>query len=182
MVKNTTGGSRHKKQARRNINAEDVHKRTRLKDPKEPCEIYAIITKNFGQGNCEVLCNDGKHRVCVIRNKFKGRNKRSNRVDVGIRVLVGLRDWEVRAGDKKEKCDLLEVYDNRELNDLKKDPNFDEALLKSEQEMSTDDNNGNAFFEFAYNTTIPEEDTSEGTVQHGTAQLDGIADFNFDDI
>ena len=88
MVKNTTGGSRHKRQARKNMNTQQVRKKTRLKDPKEPCELYAVITKNFGQGNCEVLCNDNVKRMCVIRNKFKGRNKRSNRVDVGGRVLV----------------------------------------------------------------------------------------------
>ena len=34
MVRNTSGGSRHKKQARKNHNAESVHKKTRLKDAK----------------------------------------------------------------------------------------------------------------------------------------------------
>ena len=182
MVKNSTGGSRHKKQARKNINATQVHKKTRLKDPKEKCEMYAIITKNYGQGNCEVLCNDGTNRICVIRNKFKGRNKRSNRVDVGIRVLVGLRDWEVRAGDKKEKCDLLEVYDNREFEDLKKDPNFNEALLKSEQEGYGDDKDGNPMFEFNYNAAFTEEDTTDDASKNGTAQLEEFADLNIDDI
>lgn len=181
MVKNTNGGSRHKKQARKNINAAQVHKKTRLKDPKEKCEIYAIVTKNYGQGNCEVLCNDGTTRLCVIRNKFKGRNKRSNRVDTGSRVLVGLRDWEVLAGDKKEKCDLLEVYDNRELEDLKKDPNFDASLLRSEHEGGNDKNN-DAMFEFNYNAAFAEEDTTDGTSKNGTAQLEEFADLNIDDI
>lgn len=181
MVKNTTGGSRHKKQARKNTNAEQVRQRTRLKDPKESCEMYAIVTRNFGQGNCEVMCNDGINRMCVIRNKFKGRNKRGNRVDVGIRVLVGLRDWEVRAGDKKEKCDLLEVYDNRELEDLKKDPNFNEKLLKSEQEAYGDDKGGNAMFEFNY-TNDDESNEILATLTQNSKIAEQFEEINVDDI
>ena len=160
MVRNTTGGSRHKRQARKNTNAQQVRKKTRLKDPKEKCEMYAVITRNFGQGNCEVLCNDSTKRMCVIRNKFKGRNKRSNRVDVGVRVLVGLRDWEVRASSKMEKCDLLEVYDSRELEDLKKDPNYNDTLLRSEEEKIGDEK-GDSMFVFNRGT-IDEEDDGEG--------------------
>ena len=181
MVRNTTGGSRHKKQARKNVNAQQVKHKTRLKDPKEPCEMYGIITKNFGQGNCEVRCNDGTERLCIIRNKFKGRNKRGNRVDVGIRVLVGLRDWEIRAKDKKEKCDLLEVYDNRELDDLKKDPNFNEKLLKSEQE-SYGDIGGDAMFEFNYAKQC--DDSNEITETSSTRKMisEEFEDINVDDI
>lgn len=181
MVKNTTGGSRHKKQARKNANADHVRQRTRLKDPKESCEMYAIVTRNFGQGNCEVMCNDGINRMCVIRNKFKGRNKRGNRVDIGIRVLVGLRDWEVRAGDKKEKCDLLEVYDNRELEDLKKDPNFDEKLLRSEQETYGEDKGGTAMFEFKYTN---DDDSNEilAALTQNSKISEQFEEINVDDI
>jgi hypothetical protein len=34
--------------------------RTRLANPNEPCEMYAKVIKMFGQGICEVLCNDNK--------------------------------------------------------------------------------------------------------------------------
>ena len=184
MVKNTTGGSRHKRQARKNMNTQQVRKKTRLKDPKEPCEIYAVITKNFGQGNCEVLCNDNVKRMCVIRNKFKGRNKRSNRVDVGGRVLVGLRDWEVRASSKMEKCDLLEVYDSRELEDLKKDPNYNDTLLRSEEEKIGDEK-GDSMFVFNRDS-IEEEGSGEGDkneiIGKTTTHMEELEDIDIDNI
>jgi len=183
MVRNTTGGSRHKRQARKNANTHQVRKKTRLKDPKEDCEMYALITKNFGQGNCEVRCNDGTNRMCVIRNKFKGRNKRSNRVDVGVRVLVGLRDWEVRATGKMEKCDLLEVYDSRELEDLKKDPNYNDTLLRSEEEKIGDEK-GNSMFVFNHDTI--DEDDGEGienqVINSTKSHMEDLDEIDIDNI
>ena len=183
MVRNTTGGSRHKRQARKNINTQQVRKKTRLKDPAEKCEMYAVISKNFGQGNCQVLCNDSVNRICVIRNKFKGRNKRSNRVDVGVRVLVGLRDWEIRASGKMEKCDLLEVYDSRELEDLKKDPSYNDKLLRSEEEKIGDEK-GDSLFVFNRDT-IEEEDgdsMSNQVIGHTQTHMKELDEIDIDDI
>ena len=64
----------------------------------------------YGGANCEVICEDGHKRLCIIRNKFRGRGKRDNFIGPGVWVLVGLREWEARTGDKQEKCDLLCVY------------------------------------------------------------------------
>ena len=184
MVKNKTGGSRHKKQARKHVMQQPVRIKTRLKNATEPCEQYAIITKLFGQGQCESLCNDGVIRHCIIRSKFRGRNKRHNRVEIGTRVLVGLRDWEVLQKDKKSKCDLLEVYDKKQLSDLKKDVNFNSKLLKTEMEMSK--NSSTAAFTF-----VSRED-DEGICESGsgdgegddTTNTDTFNDFdiNIDDI
>jgi translation initiation factor 1A len=131
MVKNTKGGNTNKKFARKNISVENVRHKTRLADPKEPCEMYAIVTKMLGQGNCEVLCNDGKKRLCVIRKKFKGRNKRNNIISPQSIILIGIRDWEVVAQDKKQKCDLLEVYERYMYDDIKKDTNSNWNMLYS---------------------------------------------------
>ena len=180
MVRNTTGGSRHKKQARKNHNASQVRQKTRLKNPSEDCEMYAIITKNFGQGNCEVKCNDGEERMCVIRNKFKGRNKRNNRVDVGVRVLVGLRDWEVRASGK-ERCDLLEVYDDREYEDLKQDVNFNVKLLKADHETHGSSKNGDDMFEFNYGSTL-ESVEEDGSGNKKDDEMEDLGEINIDDI
>ena len=79
MVKNTKGGSRHKKMASKN--AKMGFKTHRLRKIQEEGEDYAIVVKNLGGGHCLVKCNsDGNERMCVIRGKFKGRNKRSNQV------------------------------------------------------------------------------------------------------
>ena len=85
-------------------------------------EMYASVTKMFGNGMCEVISNDAKKRLCVIRNKFRGRSKRDNTVAIGTWVMVGDRSWESGGGsaDKLPKCDLLEVYNDGEKQKLKK--------------------------------------------------------------
>jgi initiation factor 1A len=145
MVKNTKGGSKHKKMARKNINAEAVKEKTRLANPKEPCEMYANVTKMYGQGNCEVMCNDGVQRICVIRKKFKGRNKSRNMISVDTKVLVGIRDWEVLREGKRQKCDLLEVYHRDQYDDIKYDPKSNWNVLVSKEER---EDTGMDLFEF----------------------------------
>ena len=115
MPKNTKGGSGHKRQARKHTSGGYQNNRTRFSD--DPLEMYAVCTKLYGQGHIEVMCHDGVSRMCVIRKKFKGRGKRDNNIILGTWLLVGKREFEVRAAGKKEKCDLLEVYrDNDKVN------------------------------------------------------------------
>ena len=64
------------------------------------------------------MCIDQVERLCVIRNKFTGRNKQSNMISVGSWVIIGLRTWETTKPNKKEKCDILEVYTNNEKHKL----------------------------------------------------------------
>ena len=108
MPKNTKGGSGHKRQARKHTSGGNQNNRTRFSE--DPLEMYAVCTKLYGQGHIEVMCHDGVSRMCVIRKKFKGRGRRDNTIIMGTWVLVGKREFEVRAAGKKEKCDLLEVY------------------------------------------------------------------------
>jgi len=108
MVKNKKGGSGHKRQARKHVTGGNSYNRTRYAE--DPLELYAVCTKVYGGGNVAVLCQDRTERLCVLRKKFKGRGKRDNTVAPGIYLLVGLREFEVVAKGKQEKCDLLEVY------------------------------------------------------------------------
>ena len=108
MPKNTKGGSGHKRQARKHTSGGNQNNRTRFSE--DPLEMYAVCTKLYGQGHIGVMCHDGVSRMCVIRKKFKGRGRRDNTIIMGTWVLVGKREFEVRAAGKKEKCDLLEVY------------------------------------------------------------------------
>lgn len=117
MVKNQ-GGNKSKKGARKLMVAPQ-NKNVREKDAKEPCEMYASMVKLYGGSICEVICEDGVTRLCVIRNKFRGRGKQDNFLSVGVLLLIGLRDWEVRHPDKKENCDLLCVYREDEKLKLK---------------------------------------------------------------
>ena len=109
MPKNFKGGSRHKKMASKDTKSSTMF-RIRYVDPNEPSEMYAIVTNVYGGGMLEVKCNDGVRRLCVIRRKFKGRNKRDNQISINSILIVGLRDWEVVQRNKKQKVDLLYVY------------------------------------------------------------------------
>ena len=117
MVRNTKGGNKSKKMGRKFVN-QPREKFIRYADDVD--EIYASIKKIYGGGMAEVACMDGIDRLCIIRKKFKGRNKRDNSASIGTYVLVGLRSWEVVAIDKKKKCDLLEIYSTEDIMQIKK--------------------------------------------------------------
>jgi len=102
MVKNVSGGKRAKAVGRKHEAAAPA----RLRTADDPAELYAIVTKCWGNGLLQVTCADGVSRQCVIRQKFRGRRARDNRVSLGSGLLVGLREFETR----QDKCDLLEVY------------------------------------------------------------------------
>jgi translation initiation factor IF-1 len=117
MVKNTTGGNKAKQQGRRfAINASQAVTSVRKAVDKD--EMYAVVSKIFGGKFCQVTCQDGMVRRCSIRKKFMARRRGENNVAVGIWVLVGLYDWEVKA-DGSQTCDLLEVYSAAEKDCLK---------------------------------------------------------------
>ena len=109
MVKNKKGGSSHKKMARKFVNNNATPRKLRKAKPDDG-EIYAKVTQMYGNGMCNVMCMDGVERLCIIRRRFKGRNKRDNLVVAGSIILVGLRNWELLSGNKKPKVDLLYVY------------------------------------------------------------------------
>lgn len=117
MVKNT-GGNKCKRGAQKHTSG--AHSRQLVeKNPAETCELYAAVVKLYGGSNCEVVCEDGITRMCIIRNKFRGRGKRDNFLMPGIWVLVGIRDWEVKHNGKQPNCDLLYVYSEEDKHKLK---------------------------------------------------------------
>ena len=118
MVKNA-GGNKTKGQARKF--ASGGGKNDKLRISEDECEVYAMVEKMLGNGMCHVLCDDGMTRLCHIRVKFRGRGKRDNNVENGSWLLVGLREWDLEKKDetKMQNCDLLEVYQDRDRNELK---------------------------------------------------------------
>ena len=109
MVRNTQGGNRTKKQARKNTVPLD-ESMVKARFSTDPDEIYACCAQLLGNGMCHVMCVDGQKRICVIRSKFRGKGKRGNILSVGTWCLVGRRDFEKPKEGKLEKTDLLEVY------------------------------------------------------------------------
>ena len=123
MVKNKKGGSGHKKYARKKVNNHNSgYSNRKLRKVAEEGEIYARIKRVYGGGHAEIYCTDGKVRILVIRGKFRGRNKRDNTIKLNSIVIAGLRSvtmGEVVSTTKKEKADLIYVYNDNNLKELK---------------------------------------------------------------
>jgi translation initiation factor IF-1 len=119
MVKNDAGGNKGKGLARKHVNAAKCGGSKQLRVATDEAEKYAIVSKMLGNGMCYVrLLSGAGERLCIIRNKFKGRGKRDNILESGSWVLIGMREWS----SKQDTCDLLEVYN----------PNERDRLLKNE--------------------------------------------------
>ncbi len=132
---NEKGGCKGKKVARKHL----TKGKNELRLSHSSNEKYAIVKKLLGN-TCDVICDDGKERRCMIRGKFTGRNKRDNMIDSGAYILVGLREWVNEdvatsgggssgsgsgsgggGGHKNVNyCDLLEVYNSSERDILRR--------------------------------------------------------------
>ena len=149
MVKNEAGGCKGKKVARKHHNAKGKND-LRLSSSSD--EKYAIVKKVLGN-TCDVICDDGKERRCIIRGKFTGRNKRDNMLDSGTYILVGLREWvveDIGTGDKSNNksvrsCDLLEVYNSMERDILRRTHGVFNTI-KNEDNVKYDDMNSSVMF------------------------------------
>ena len=135
MVKNLKGGSKSKQIGRKFVTA-PVDRKVRL--IHEEGEIYAVVTKLLGNGMFTANDIDGKERLVVMRNKFRGKGKRDNAVSLGSWVMIGERGFET---GPKPKCDLLEVYTDIEKQKLKKSGNPIFLLLKSEFDNAGESSN-----------------------------------------
>lgn len=170
MVKNF-GGNKAKKQGRKFANASQTLAATRFSS--DPDELYACCSKIYGNGRIGVLCHDGKERICVIRNKFRGRGKRGNKIEIGSWLLVGRRDFEKVADGKKETTDLLTVYSGRDVNNLKQKQMEYAHVFKEFEKFGTvdfeNDDNEEEVVKFAEEDTdyydgidLPPEEGEEG--------------------
>ena len=154
MVKNNAGGNKGKGLARKHVNAAKAGASKQLRVATDEAERYAVVSKMLGNGMCYVRLLDGStgDRLCIIRNKFKGRGKRDNILDSGSWVLVGMREW----ASKQDTCDLLEVYNANERDRLiKNEPCFrsvsaeDAAAASASAALSSSFN-----VQFTDNTTL----------------------------
>lgn len=178
MPRNLKGGSHHKKMASKDTKSSMIFK-MRYVNPNEPSEMYAIVTNIYGGGMLEVKCNDGVRRLCVIRRKFKGRNKRDNQISINSVLIVGLREWEVVQKNKKEKVDLLYVYDSSQIETLKKNKNEKINLFEDESGQSIEfDNDEDTIFKDikVKKSQIKEKNKSENE------KIKGNNTINWDDI
>ena len=170
MVKNKKGGSKHKKMASKFAKAPTIRKTLRLANPREPCEIYARVINIYGGSNIGVICNDGVERLCIMRRKFRGRNKRDNQISLNKILLVGKRDWEVVGPKKKEKVDLLYIYSEYQYEQLKNDKTITQHIWKEvNEEIKKEENTG---FTFTNEVDILEDDNIIINMNSNTTKTD----------
>ena len=185
MVKNTKGGKGGKKGARKHITTNNFNQKLCLAE--EEGEIYACVYKLLGNGMCHVNCLDKnntlKHRLCIIRNKFRGRGKRGNEVAVGTYVLIGVREWESSKEGSMEKCDLIEVYSKSEFERVKNSVNNKWNIIHVNciSESTNDDEYDDIFMFSNENTELKEQ--LEEEVDVSTENVFGDGDeIDIDDI
>jgi translation initiation factor IF-1 len=167
MVKNTSGGTKTKGVARKHqVGAAGGGGPLRI--PNNPLEQLVVVTKMLGNGMCEVFNNDDVRFIAHIRNKFKGRNRRSNDISVNSFILVGLREWEKPA----KNADVIFVYDINDYHALQSIPylhshklfdriysNHNINLLNHLVDFTIDSNlsnsNNSNFTNFTNNSNLP---------------------------
>ena len=107
MVRNTQGGSKTKSQARKSSGPVAP---SSSRTPRGEFERLGVVSKMLGNGMCYVSVSGAgfgeADTLCMIRGKFRGRNKKHNFLGIGTEVIVGLREWEAPAF---KTVDLLEV-------------------------------------------------------------------------
>lgn len=148
MVKNLHGGTGTKSLARKHQNKQ---KGDHIRLPECEEEQFAYVEKMLGNGMCEVFTNDNIRLIGHIRNKFRGRQKRHNTITKGMILLIGLRTWE----STLKNCDILTIYDDNDIKQIKNKPDIKiDNLIK--MQLSS------AFVQ----TERDEEDTLDFTNQH----------------
>ena len=178
MVRNNKGGKKGKNVGRKHIVGNITQKGIRL--PEEEGEMYAAVTKMLGNGRVEVKCLDNKTRQCVIRQKFRGRGKRDNTINVASWILVGIRDWETVKEGKMANCDLLNVYTQNEVENHLKKSDIDWSVFSS-----IEDKNGNKMIDDDDKGVIfanEVEDTVTNEFTPTTIIMDDNDEIDFDDI
>jgi len=184
MVKNKKGGSGHKKYARKKVNNHNSgYSNRKLRKVAEVGEIYARIKRVYGGGHAEIYCTDGKVRILVIRGKFRGRNKRDNTIKLNSIVIAGLRSvtmGEVVSTTKKEKADLIYVYNDNNLKELKTIKEVRDILAPDDKDKREPDcafEITNRTIEAANEIVVDEPDDDN----KDTFKMDDV-DVNWDDI
>jgi hypothetical protein len=175
MVKNTVGGSKTKGFARKSFQKSSS---SVVRLPNNVLEKFAIVTKLFGQGRCQVITEQQITLNCVIRNKFKARFKNSNLVSIHSIILVGLRDWET---PDFKICDLLEVYSADDILHFRNIP-YVLSIIENFDRHNHNNNHNNTIHQFEFSN---DDNNNIDHTPHTTPILHNEHAFNkndFDDI
>jgi len=106
MVKNTCGGSKHKKMASKTANL----KPKTLYAIKEQGMTYAKVLKKLGGTHMQVLSTNGK----TLTAKIPGTMRKRKWINIGDIILICSREFET----SQDNCDILYCYDYDEAKNL----------------------------------------------------------------
>ena len=113
-----------------------------MRTPRLDDEVFATATRMMGGAHVRVTCADGVERLCIIRNKFRGRGKFGNHVSVGSLLLIGRRAWSGARNGKLPICDMLCVYTTDEARTLKHRGELPGSLFAGTADAPADDDDG----------------------------------------
>ena len=171
MVKNTTGGTKTKGLARKHVKTANSGGNS-IRLPENNLEQIVYVNKMLGNGMCEVYNNDDIRLIAHIRNKFKGRHKRSNNITANSYILIGLREWET----PYKNCDVIFVYEDNHIHTIRNLPHLPIHKII----------NRNYHFAEHDDTLFKDDDTDHEILTNTHQQLhlhdDYDYDYDYDDI
>jgi translation initiation factor 1A len=115
MVKNTTGGNKHKKGKNSNFKK---NRQITYADNNET--LYALVISPLGGCKFKVHCSDMTDRIANVR----GALHKSTFINPGDVILVSVRDFEKVKPGTMERCDILMKYLSHEIDQIKKQGMF----------------------------------------------------------
>jgi translation initiation factor IF-1 len=177
MVKNTTGGNREKRNARKDIVFRDNRSYKAVRKPADPLELIAIVTKRYGGKHLGVVATDENNYQATIPGAMMGRRRRGNEIREGSILLIGL--WD---GFSAGKSTVLEVYDDNEVAELMRIPGMKISFLKSKVDTGLPADSHTDYVDFydgagepemVLPQNVPTEDINE-TTDTNSSWLDDI--------
>ena len=149
MPKNTGPGGKKFKKIKHNLVSN-----TRQLELAEENQKYALVKKLLGNGRSSVIFindnNVGVERLARIRGTLR---KKKQWVKPGNFILISVREYE------DEKVDIIHVYNDMEMNELKRKDHLPKELVKISNNTTCikTDKNGKV----SSNNTIDDDEFSE---------------------
>lgn len=119
MVRNVTGGNKTKGMSRKELAVKETNHFLRI---PEPDEILAVAQRRPDGNHFKAKLENGVEITVYMRNKFSGKNKKDNFIDKDTFVLIAQQSFATAKG--KERYDLLEVYSDSEIMQLRSNTKF----------------------------------------------------------
>jgi initiation factor 1A len=160
MVRNVQGGTGTKSLARKHQNSST----NRLRLSEDEAEVYGFIGKIYGNGMCQIFTNDNEELLGHIRGKMRGHHKRHNLVTATSVVLVGLREWESGKSDKKRNCDIITIYSDNEVEQLREIPSIQIDVILQKR-LSSFQSKEDAALAFDYTEDVDDGGDGGGKIE-----------------